>query len=569
MLRVPEEKIKELVLNEGLMSAADFDVLSEETKRLGQRMEDALVSRSIITQDYLNSFLSKYFNIPLAGLTSEKINRDVLKLLPESVAREKRAVLFNRETDGTIDAALEDPSDLVVLEFLRSYLKAGIRPFLATTDDLNKGFALYGSAAAENYIKLIEENVRASMLSRAKGEEAAGEVPIVAIVDNIISYALSLRASDIHIEVLETNIMVRYRIDGILHEMFKVPKEVYPAIVARVKLLGGMKIDEHYKPQDGRFRYKISEDVVDLRISIIPTFYGEKIEMRLLPSTTRPLSFAELGMMDDTVKILAENIERSFGMVLVCGPTGSGKTTTLYSVINILNRPEVNIVTIEDPIEYNMKYVNQIQVNPAAGITFADGLRSILRQDPNVIMVGEMRDAETASVGVQSALTGHLVLSSLHTNDAPTAIPRLMDMSIEPYLVSAVLNAILAQRLVRKIHMGCIESYEPSEQEVMAIRSQIKSLGMDPDKYQIPSRLYRGKGCAADGYTGYSGRVGIFEILDISEAVREHIVSADFSLDSLRELAQKEGMISMFEDGLRKAELGITTIDEVLRVIGE
>ncbi|MCL5006659.1 MAG: GspE/PulE family protein [Patescibacteria group bacterium] len=569
MLRVPEEKIKELVLGEGFVSPEDFDSLSEEAKRLGQSMEDVLISRNIITKDYLNSFLSKYFNIPLAGLTTEKINRDVLKLLPENVAREKRVVLFNREADGTLDAALEDPSDLVSLEFLHSYLKTGVRPFLATADDLNKGFSLYGSAAAENYIKLIEENVRASLLSRAKGEEAAGEVPIVAIVDNIISYSLSLRASDIHLEVMEADVLVRYRIDGILHEMFKIPKEVYPAMVARIKLLGSLKIDEHYKPQDGRFRYKIGEDVVDVRISIIPTFYGEKIEMRLLSAATRPLSFAELGMMEDTVKALTENIQRSYGMVLVCGPTGSGKTTTLYSVINVLNHPEVNIVTIEDPIEYNMKYVNQIQVNPAAGITFADGLRSILRQDPNIIMVGEMRDQETTSIGVQSALTGHLVLSSLHTNDAPTAVPRLMDMDIEPYLVAAVLNVVLAQRLVRKIHLGCIESYEPSTQEVMAIQSQIKEAGLDPAKYPFPQRLYRGKGCAADGYTGYSGRVGIFEILNVSEKIREYIVNSDFSLDGLRALAESEGMISMFQDGLRKAELGVTTIDEVLRVIGE
>ncbi|MDE2103596.1 MAG: type II/IV secretion system protein [Patescibacteria group bacterium] len=569
MLRVPEDKIKELVVGEGLIAPADFDTMLAEAKRLGQSIEDALISRNIITESYLNNFLSKYFNIPLANLTAENINRDVLKLLPESVAREKRVVLFNQETDGTLDAAFEDPSDLVTLEYLTSYLKTKIRPFLATTDDLNKGFSLYGSAAAENYIKLIEENVRASLLSRSHGEEAAGEVPIVAIVDNILSYGLSLRASDIHLEVLEAEVLVRYRIDGILHEMFKVPKEVYPAIVARIKLLGSLKIDEHYKPQDGRFRYKIGEDVVDVRISIIPTFYGEKIEMRLLPATTRPLSFAELGMMEDTANLLTENIRKSYGMVLVCGPTGSGKTTTLYSVLNVLNHPEVNIVTIEDPIEYNIKYVNQIQVNTAAGITFADGLRSILRQDPNIIMVGEMRDEETASIGVQSALTGHLVLSSLHTSDAPTAVPRLMDMDVEPYLVAAVLNAVLAQRLVRKIHLGCIESYEPSDQEIKAIQSQIKEAGLDPEKYPIPKQLYRGKGCAADGFTGYSGRVGIFELLSVSEKVRELIVSPNFTFDSLRALAKQEGMVSMFEDGLRKAELGVTTIDEVLRVIGE
>ncbi|HUY69883.1 MAG TPA: ATPase, T2SS/T4P/T4SS family [Candidatus Tyrphobacter sp.] len=569
MLQIPDEQLKALAVSENLISPEEFDRLNSEAKRLGQSIGDVLISNSIITKDYLNSFLSRYYNIPLVKLTAESIDQNILRLLPEELAREKRAVLFRREENGTIDAALEDPSNLVAVEFLENYLKVKVRPFLATEEDLNKGFSLYGQTAIEDFRHVIEENIRRSILGKIGSEEAASEVPIVAIVNNLLSYALSLRASDIHIEVLEGAILIRYRIDGILHEMFRVPKEIYAAVVARIKLLGGLKIDEHYRPQDGRFRYKIAEDVVDIRVSVIPTFYGEKMEMRLLPATTRPLSFEELGMMDYTAKILKEALMKTFGMVLVCGPTGSGKTTTLYSVLNFLNHPEVNIVSIEDPVEYNIQFVNQTQVNPRAGITFADGLRSILRQDPNIIMVGEIRDAETADISVQSALTGHLVLSSLHTNDAPTAVPRLIDMGIEQYLAAAVLNAVLAQRLVRRIHLGCIESYELDEEKESSIKNQLKDLGLDPEKYPLPKRLYRGKGCAADNYTGYEGRLGIFEILEITDEVRKAIVDPGFSLDKLSDLAKKEGMVSMFEDGLQKVERGITTIDELLRVIGE
>jgi type IV pilus assembly protein PilB len=530
---------------------------------------ESLISRNIITGDYFLGIVARYLNVPLARLEEKSIQADVLNLLPEDIARQKRAIAFARGQDGSVAVAMEDPSNLVDVEFLERYLKTRVVPYLASNDDLNRGYSLYGQTTVHSFKKIIEDNIKLSLRSKTRGEEAAQDVPIVAIVDNILSYAMSLQASDIHLEIFDTFIIVRYRIDGVLHEILRIPKEVHAAIIARIKLLGDLKIDEHSKPQDGRFRHKVGGDVVDIRISVMPTFYGEKVVMRLLRSTNHPLSFKELGMLDDTAKTLNENVNKSFGMVLVTGPTGSGKTTTLYSVLNLLNKPDINIVTIEDPIEYDMSYVNQTQINPAAGITFATGLRSFLRQDPNVMMVGEIRDPETAETAVQSALTGHLVLSTLHTNDATTAVPRLLDMNIPPFLASAVLNAVLAQRLVRKIHTDCIESFEPDEATLSAIKNQLKELGIDPDQVKLPKRLYRGRGCAADGYTGYQGRIGIFEIFNVSDRLRAIINGQDFSLDKLKGVAREEGMITMFEDGLRKAERGVTTIEEILRAVRE
>ena len=569
MTQIPDNKFRDILLADGLVAEEVFNNAATEASRLGNSIAETLISKNIITDDYFRNIVARYLNVPLVELEENKIDVNVLNLLPEEIARQKRALPFFRGEDGSISVALEDPSNLVDLEFLERYLKARIIPYLTSENSLNIGFSLYGKSTVQNFKKVIEDNIKLSLRSKSKGDDAAQDVPIVAIVDNVISYALSLRSSDIHMEVFKDYIIMRYRIDGVLHEILRVPKEVHPAIVARIKLLSELKIDEHSKPQDGRFRYKSAATLVDIRVSIMPTFYGEKIVMRLLRSTTRPLSFKELGMLDDTAKFLEDNIKKSYGMVLVTGPTGSGKTTTLYSVLSLLNKPEVNIVTIEDPIEYDINYVNQTQINPAAGITFANGLRSFLRQDPNVMMVGEIRDAETAEVAVQAALTGHLVLSTLHTNDAPTSIPRLMDMNVPPFLVSAVLNAILAQRLVRKVHLECIESYTPDKAIISAIKAQLEELNLDPNEVELPKRLYRGAGCAADGYTGYQGRIGIFEVLNISDGVRAIINDTEFSLDKLRQIARSEGMITMFEDGLRKAERGMTTIDEILRVIRE
>lgn len=571
MFKIPDDKLKTVLVGDGLITEEIFDENLEKSRRLGISITDMLVSRSIVPVNYIERAIGSYLGVPAADLDNKQIDAEVLNLLPEDIARQRRVVIFARDEDGAISAAMEDPTDLSTIQFLERFLKVDVRPFIASVDDLNKGYSLYSQATAKNFKKLIEENIAASVSSRIKGEEAASELPIVAILDNLLAYAMSSRSSDIHLEVFDEFILVRYRVDGILHEVLRIPKDVHSAIIARIKLLGGMRIDEHNRPQDGRFRYKIGSDAIDLRVAIIPTFHGEKAELRLLSSSIRPLSFEELGMLKDTVEIVKNAIRKSYGMLLVCGPTGSGKTTTLYSILNVLNRPEVNIVTVEDPIEYDIQYINQTQINPAAGITFASGLRAILRQDPNIIMVGEIRDGETAGIAIQSSLTGHLVVSSLHTNDAPTAIPRLFDMEVEPFLVSAVLNGVLAQRLVRRIHTDCIESYVPDSKTVEKIRSQMKQLNVPGSEIEsrIPKRMYRGAGCKADGSTGYLGRLGIFEVLDATEETRSLIASPNFSLSALRNISRGQGSITMFEDGLRKVERGVTTMEEVFRVVQE
>jgi len=569
MIQIPPQKLKEILVNEGLVNAKVFDDLFIETSRLNQKIEDALISRGIVSAEYFYNILSKYLGVELINLANIKIDDEILNRLSPELARQKRVVIFRKENDGTLDIAMEDPSDLKSVEFLEKHLKARIKPFLVKPSDLEAGYAIYNKHLIENFKKVIEENINRSLqIQEKKIEKIATEMPIIAIVDNFISYAISLGASDAHIEVLEDEVLIRFRIDGILHEIIKIPKDVQASILARIKLLSNLKIDEHYKPQDGRFRYSLGDDAIDIRVSIMPTLYGEKIEMRFLSGTQKPLALSEIGMFDEMSNIVKESIKKSYGMILVCGPTGSGKTTTLYSLLNMINKPEVNIVTIEDPIEYHIKYVNQTQINTVAGVTFSSALRSFLRQDPNVIMVGEIRDDETAEIGVHAALTGHLLLSSLHTNDASTAIPRLLDMKIPPFLIAAVLNLVIAQRLVRKICFNCIQSYEPSKEIIDALKKQKEEMNI-LGEFKPPKILFKGQGCPACNLTGYKGRIGIFEILDIDNDIRAIINDSNFSLNNLAEKAREKGVISMFEDGIKKAELGQTTIEEVLRVIRE
>ena len=571
MLQIPEKKFKELLIADGVVKPEQFDAAVKESVRMNRSAASILLEQNLITEEYYQNLLSKYYAIPRANLGERQVDENVLRLLPEDVAREKGALTFGKEADGSMLVAMLDPSDLVTIEFLESRLKAKVKPFIASKEDFSRGLAFYGARVTEDFKKIIQENIQASLKARIgekQAREAASDLPIVSLTDNLLSYAIALRASDIHLEVLETEVLVRFRIDGILHEIMRIQKEVHAALVARFKLLSAMKLDEHFKPQDGRFRYKIGGDIMDLRVSVMPTFYGEKVEMRLLSATERPFSFEELGIDPEFVAVIKENIRKTYGMILITGPTGSGKTTTLYSIMNALNRPEVNIVTVEDPIEYYMKYVNQTQVNEAAGITFANGLRSILRQDPNIIMVGEIRDEETAEISVHSALTGHLVLSSLHTNDAPTAIPRFIDLKVAPFLAAAVLNMVMAQRLVRRICMTCIVSYKVTPEMASALEAQLKELHLS-FAYKIPQTMFKGQGCSACNHTGYKSRMGIHEILDITEDIRTYIVNQGFTLDGLRALARQHGYRTMFEDGLRKVEKGMTTLEEVMRVIRE
>ncbi|MEK7608192.1 MAG: GspE/PulE family protein [Patescibacteria group bacterium] len=567
-LPIPSNQLKARLLEENLITSERFDMLLEEATHKGQSLIDLLVSEKVVPKEYLNNILAVFLGVEIANLGARGIDEESLKSLAEPIARERQAIVFGKSEDGSFLVAMADPSDLATIEFLTQHLRARIKPFLANQDDLARGFSIYGSELTSNFKKIIEENIQASLRSQTKtSAEAAAELPVVAIVDNILSYAISLHASDIHIEALEETTLIRYRIDGILYEMLRIPKAVHSAIVARLKLLSGLKLDEHHEPQDGRFRQQIGAQALDVRVSVMPTSYGEKIVMRLLESTQKPLSLEELGMLPKVAEIVSKNLKKSYGMILSCGPTGSGKTTTLYALINMLNKPNVNIVTIEDPIEYNMRFVNQSQINVQAGITFASGLRALLRQDPNIIMVGEIRDKETADISVQASLTGHLLVSSLHTNDAPTAIPRLFDLGVPPFLVSSTLNLVVAQRLVRRVCNICMYSYEPGEGVKKTVYEELEKLGVSMES--MPKLFYQGKGCTTCSGTGYRGRLGIFEVLELTENVRVLMGSPDFTLEKLREEARKGGMDSMFEDGLKKVELAVTTVEEVLRVIRE
>ncbi len=510
-LPIPSEHLKKLLVEQNLIAPERYDELYREAERKSQSVIDVLVSEKIVERDYLSDLIANLLGVSRVDFSLQRIDKDMVKLLTEDVARQRQAMVFGRESDGTYDVAMLDPSDLETREFLVQRLKANVKPFLASPEDLNRGFSVYGYELGQDFKKIIDDNVRASLVSQSKSaQEEAADLPIVGIVNNILSYALASRASDIHIEILEESTFIRYRVDGILYQIMDITKAVHPGIVARIKLLAGLKIDDHFTPQDGRFRYQVGDQNIDVRVSTMPTFYGEKVEMRLLESSQKPLSLEELGMMPDVAKLVADNLKKSYGMLISCGPTGSGKTTTLYALMNMLNRPEVNVTTVEDPIEYNMRYVNQTQVNPQAGVTFASGLRALLRQDPNIIMVGEIRDNETADIAVQAALTGHLLLSSLHTNDAPTAIPRFFDMKIPPFLVSSVLNLVLAQRLVRKICQVCIYSYDADPAIIATLEAQLAQNGLDKKKVHIPKTLYRGKGCVTCGMTGYRGRLGLY-----------------------------------------------------------
>jgi len=564
------QQIKQELVSQNLVTPERFDEVAAEAERKNQNLLDVLVSSKIASAGFLGDLVAKALGVDRADFSVRPIDKSIVRVLPEDVARQRQAIVFNREENGVYDVAMLDPNDLEAISFLTQRLKAKIKPFLGTSEDLNRGFSVYGYELEKDFKKLIEENIKASLISKSETiEEAATRLPIVAIVENILSYAVSSRASDIHIEIIEDSMLIRYRIDGILYEITSVTPVVHPAIAARIKILAGLKIDEHFKPQDGRFRHQIVNQSIDVRVSVMPTFYGEKVEMRLLDASQKPISLEELGFSRPDTQLISENLKRTYGMILSCGPTGSGKTTTLYAMMNILNKTQVNVVTIEDPIEYNMRYVNQTQINPQAGVTFASGLRALLRQDPNVIMVGEIRDSETANIAVQAALTGHLLVSSLHTNDASTAIPRLFDLDVPPFLVSSVLNLIIAQRLVRRICQSCMHSYEAPPELSAIIGNQYEILGVEEAHRKQLKVLYKGSGCALCNMTGYRGRLGIFEIIGITDSMRKLITAPSFDLGVVQAAARRDGMKTMFEDGLLKVELAFTTVDELLRVIQE
>jgi len=564
-LHISEKEFERLLLKEKVVSEPEFEEAKEEAIRSNRTLVNVLLGRGSISEEYLTELLSSYFKVPITNLEGVEDKKEVVKMVPEEFAKKNELAAFDWDPEKRIlKLAMLDPGDFQTVKFLEAKLNCKILVHITTPANLNRAFRQYEKKLEETFTEVISENIKkATTLS---GEidlaKVAREVPIVTILNAVLEHAVGLTATDIHFEPLGDISLVRYRIDGILREILTLPKIVHPFLIARVKVLSNLAIDEHRKPQDGRFRFQGASGISDVRVSIVPILEGEKVEMRLLKPQERPWNFSDLGLGPKDEKLINENLEKTQGMIIGCGPTGCGKTTTIYASMRILNKPKVNVMTIEDPVEYSIPRINQIQVNPKAGITFASGLRSIIRQDPDIIMVGEIRDKETAEIAVHAALTGHLVLSTLHTNDAASAITRLIDIGIESFFLEATLNLIIAQRLVRKVCLNCIESYKPSLETKKLIKAQLSLAEVEAE---VPETMYRGRGCKVCGHTGYSGRIGIFECLDISKNIRKLILKKA-TASEIKAQAIKEGMTSIFQDGLRKVETGVTSIEEVLRV---
>ncbi|OHA79583.1 MAG: hypothetical protein A2747_03940 [Candidatus Yonathbacteria bacterium RIFCSPHIGHO2_01_FULL_44_41] len=567
-----KEKLKEIVLDSGLVSDEDFVIAAEEARRSGQSISNVLIGRGKIPEDYFTELLSPYYGAPIVNLKkeAEAISPDVLELIPEVYAKSKNIVLFAYDKEqGRAKLAMLDPFDYDTIEYVRAKLDMWVDVYLTTLPSLRYGLKQYKKKVGINFDQIISENVEQSLAITGEADVAksATAVPIVTILDNVIDHAASLNASDIHFEPLEKELLVRFRIDGIMQEIVSLPKAIDPILVARVKILAGMQIDEHRVPQDGRFHFDMEDGgAIDVRVNIMPVFSGEKVEMRILKGAARPLTLKDLGVSDEGVSILFNEIKKPHGMILVTGPTGHGKTTTLYAILQILNTPSVNITTIEDPVEYEFPRVNQTQVNIKSGVTFANGLRALLRQNPDIIMIGEIRDNETVEIAIHAALTGHLVLSSLHTNDAPSALPRLLDMGAPAFLLSSTVNLVIAQRLVRRICASCTESYPASPEIIRLIKAQMELSGHTTGA--ISSTLYRGRGCRVCGNSGFQGQIGIYEFFRITDAIRE-LILREATVGEVRKKAIEDGMTTMFQDGLDKVERGVTTIEEILRVVNE
>lgn len=573
-MHLPKKTFDEIVLASGLVTEDDLVLAHDEAAHTGKDVMDTLVALGKMSEVHIAEVLSEHTGLKLVDLKRTKVASEDLTTLPQLYIKGKRVVVVSRDEEaGTCVLGMVDPLDYDAIEYVEKKLGLFVRPVVITRTSLTHALKQYREEIGITFDERVSEGVAASLDDDVKGsddKDAAEHIPVIDVLDAILEHAIALNASDIHFEPLEHSFVIRLRIDGIMQEVASLPVELAPALVARVKILAGLQIDEHRAPQDGRFRADADEtSIVDVRVSIMPIFHGEKVEMRLLKSSGRPIMFREIGLSSDQEKMLSEEAKKPHGMILVTGPTGHGKTTTLYAILHMLNTPKVNITTIEDPIEYEFPRVNQTQVNAKAGITFANGLRSLLRQNPDIIMVGEIRDEETADISIHAALTGHLLLSSLHTNDAPSALPRLIDMGAEPFLLTSTVNAVVAQRLVRKICTSCIYSYKASPETVKTIREELKNVG---DKHikvgDIPKTLYKGKGCAVCGGSGFTGQIGLFEIFQMNDALRDMLLGSA-SASKLRDQAIKDGMSTMFEDGLKKVEQGVTTIEEVLRVVRE
>lgn len=555
--------IEDILFQQGLLNSSQLSSLKLEALNSGQSAEQLIRQHQLVPPDKLLAARGQLLGIPFISLEGKAFSTEGLNLIPEAVARHYHLIPFDRQ-DNNLLVAMIDPFDLQVIQFLEKKSGLGIKPFLASIEEINKAINDQYSQNLTTDVTSALKEVSALRVDREEGEEKAEiirEAPVANIITQLLEYAVKARASDIHIEPLDDKTRVRYRIDGILHEKIILPRGVHDALVSRIKILSNLKIEEKRLPQDGRFSYNSGGSIFDLRISTVPTIYGEKVVMRLLPKSTTAPTLQDLGLRGMALKNLDFQITRPHGIILICGPTGSGKTTTLYSMLSKLSTTKVNILTIEDPVEYQIPGANQVQANPQIGLTFAAALRSFLRQDPNVILVGEIRDTETADLAIQAALTGHQVFSTLHTNTASGALPRLLDMGVEPFLLASSINGVVGQRILRKICPHCRVSYTPPPEVAENIRRVLGKL-FPADK---PITLYKGAGCVQCGKVGYLGRIGIYEVLVVTPPVMKLILERA-SAGEVEAAATSEGMMTLKQDGYMKVLEGVTTLEEVLRV---
>ena len=570
--------IEDILFATGLLDVNQVSAIKFENVNTGKPTEDIIKDKNLVDEVELVRAKGLLYKIPFIDLDKESLDSSALETVPEAVA--KKLHIFPFKVDSlSISLVMADPLDLQSIEFIERKSGKKVIPFISSVSAIEKAvFNQYGKSISTEVSAALEDVVGITEIKEQgvgdiqKEEKNLKDAPVARIVNTIMEYSAKSGASDIHIEAQETKSRVRYRIDGILQEKLTLPKKVHDSLIARIKIMANLKIDERRLPQDGRIKIKVGDEEIDLRVSTLPTAFGEKVVIRLLRDTGTTLKLKDLGLRGASLKRLEEALLKPYGIILVTGPTGSGKTVTLATCLRKLNTSRVNIITLEDPVEIRIGGVNQVQINNAAGLSFASGLRSILRQDPNIIMVGEIRDSETASLAINAALTGHSVLSTLHTNSAAGAVPRMLDMKVEPFLLASTLNVSMAQRLVRKICSSCKEEYKAPE----AMSKQIREILMDKKSEVLPKNvveqgevtLYRGKGCEVCGTTGYKGRVGIYEVMEISESIIELMLS-NKSSGEIEKKGVEEGMITLMQDGVMKALEGLTTIEEVLRVARE
>jgi type IV pilus assembly protein PilB len=558
-VRQKTKQLGQILIEQGLISEDQLREALQVQERVPKSLGRILIDLHLIKETDLVRALAHQIGLEFVDLGDYPIDPMATSLIPESVAHRYRALPIG-ERDGRLLVAMSDPANVYALDDIRTITGREVEPVVATSTDVTTAIRKYSEVGSEVEALATEASALAEdSIDLNVAEAAVEDAPVVKLVHQLLSRAVNERASDVHIEPAERDVRIRFRVDGVLHEVMRSPRNILGGLVSRLKVMADINIAERRIPQDGRVSLKVGTTSVDLRIATLPTVYGEKVVIRILNKESVLLRLDQIGFSDEAFKRFEQSFRKPYGAILVTGPTGSGKSTTLYATLNIINLPDRNIITVEDPVEYRLPGTNQIQVHNKAGMTFAAALRSILRADPDIILIGEIRDHETALIAVESALTGHLVLSTLHTNDAPAAIARLTEMGVEPYLTASAMDCVVAQRLARKLCERCREPYTPTEAE-------LTEAGFEPHQFQDIGTLYRPVGCTACSKTGFLGRTGLYEVMPVTEEI-ERLTVERASSEKVRQVAVEQGMTPLRIDGLQKAALGITSIEEVLRVV--